>query len=454
MTDYSFVEKNKDLILAAEKFIWENPETGYKEFKTTEYMLRQFKKLGYDDIVTAKGITGFYTVLDTGKEGPCVLVLAELDSLINRSHPECDKQTGAVHTCGHHVQCAAILGLAAALKEKGALDGLCGKIKLCLVPAEEGIEIGYRKGLVEKGIIKYTSGKPEFISRGFFDDVDVAFMLHAASDDDDEIKNRNNIMFYLSKGHNGVIRKTVTIKGKSAHAGSNPESGINALNAASLTLVAINSLRETFKEEYYARVHSIITKGGDAVNAVPDEVCIESYVRAAEPIIHKQINDSVNRVIASCGASMGCRVRIDDFAGSEALHEDENLRSCAMGIFEEIAGEGRYAYVDKWMASSTDMGDISSLFPSIHAYVTGGVGTVHGNDFYIKDKYCACVNGAKFEYGLIRKLLSNNAENAKKVMQSFKPTFKSVSEYLAHKQSIEMHKEVVKYNSDGTITLL
>ena len=161
---YELVEKNKQIVLDAERYIWENPEPGYKEFKTHAYMLEQFKKLGYTDIVEAKNCTGFYTVVDTGRVGPTVLVMSELDSLINRLHPECDKETGAVHNCGHHAQCAAMLGVAAALKEEGALDNLCGRIKLCVVPAEEGIEIGYRKGLIEKGQIEFTSGKPEFIA--------------------------------------------------------------------------------------------------------------------------------------------------------------------------------------------------------------------------------------------------------------------------------------------------
>jgi metal-dependent amidase/aminoacylase/carboxypeptidase family protein len=80
-----------------------------------------------------------------------------------------------------------MLGVEAALKEEGALDNLCGKIKLCVVPAEEGIEIGYRKGLIDKGQIEFTSGKPEFISRRYFDDVDIAFMMHSSSNDDEKI---------------------------------------------------------------------------------------------------------------------------------------------------------------------------------------------------------------------------------------------------------------------------
>ena len=52
------VDKHRDLILAAERYIWQNPETGYKEFKTSKYMEDRFADLGYD-ITKADGLTGF-----------------------------------------------------------------------------------------------------------------------------------------------------------------------------------------------------------------------------------------------------------------------------------------------------------------------------------------------------------------------------------------------------------
>lgn len=95
------VEKHKQLILDAERYVWEHPETGYKEFETSQYMADTFKKFGYE-LVMAEGITGFYTVLDTGKPGPTVLILGELNSIICPEHPESNKETGAVHSCGHN----------------------------------------------------------------------------------------------------------------------------------------------------------------------------------------------------------------------------------------------------------------------------------------------------------------------------------------------------------------
>lgn len=440
------VDDYKDLILEAERHIWENPETGYKEFKTNEYMISHFEKMGYK-LTRPDNITGFYTVVDTGKEGPTVLILAELDSLRNEQHPECNPETKNVHNCGHHAQCAAMLGVAAALTRKEILDKLCGKIKLCVVPAEEGIEIGYRKGLIKEGVIKFTSGKPEFISRRFFDDVDIAYMVHTTSVDDPKVK------FKFTYGHNGVIRKSTTVRGKASHAGANPHQGINALNAANLMLLAINSLRETFEEKDYVRVHSIITNGGAAVNAVPDEVTIESYVRAGNSVAIKKVNDKVNRTIAACAAAFGASVEIEDLSGSEAVNPSDELTDLAEKFCIDYVGKDGYIVDKKWTASSTDMGDITSLFPAIHAYVAGATGTMHGKDYYIVDPYTACVESAKFQIGLLMYLLSDKAKEAKKVIDNFVPAFKSVDEYLAFKRSLNMHKQTVKYNEDGTITL-
>ena len=71
------VEKHRKLILDAERYIWSNPETGYKEVKTSKYLEDAFESFGYE-LTGAEGITGFVTCIDTGREGPTVLVLVEL----------------------------------------------------------------------------------------------------------------------------------------------------------------------------------------------------------------------------------------------------------------------------------------------------------------------------------------------------------------------------------------
>ena len=140
------VEKYEKIMLEAERYLWKNPETGFKEYKTAAYMQKAFEDLGYE-LTLAGNIPGFYTTIDTGREGPTLLIMGELDSIICPQHPECDPETGASHSCGHHAQCATLIGIAGALKEPGVLDKFSGRIKLCAVPAEELLEIDYRSKL-------------------------------------------------------------------------------------------------------------------------------------------------------------------------------------------------------------------------------------------------------------------------------------------------------------------
>lgn len=438
----SAITKHTQLILDAEKYIWQNPETGYKEYKTHAYMADAFEKLGYK-LTTAENITGFYTVIDTGKEGPEVLILAEMDSIICPEHEDADKQTGAVHSCGHHTQCAALLGLAAALKEPGILDDMCGKIKLCAVPAEELLEIEFRSQLKKDGKIKYFGGKSEFLSRGYFDTVDIAFMVHATT----------LPTYCVRKGSIGCMAKQITYKGKAAHAGGSPWNGKNALYAANCGLNAINAIRETFMESDIIRVHPIITNGGAMVNAIPEKITLESYVRGASFDGITKANKKVNQALCGAALSLGTNIGITDFPGYAPLNNDTNLIDLVIKAAKEIVPEYDFTYYDAVGSGCTDMGDLSCIMPVVHPYACGAKGTAHGSDYKIVDPVAACVGSAKLQLMMLSMLLSDNADTAKRIISEFKPTFASKEEYLSYVDNLNCTGERISYNADGTATI-
>ena len=431
------VDKHQQLILDAERYIWKNPETGYKEFKTSKYMKENFEKLGYE-LTLADGITGFYTLIDTGIPGPTLMILGELDSIICPQHPESDPQTGAVHSCGHNAQCAALLGVAAALKEEGALDGLCGKIKLCAVPAEELLEIDYRSGLKAEGKIKYFGGKTEYLSRGYFDDVDIAFMVHTTTTD-----------FHVTGGSVGCMAKKIIYKGKASHAGGSPWNGINALYAASGGLNAINAIRETFQEKDIIRVHPIITEGGSMVNAIPARAVLESYVRGSsfEGII--DANRKVNRALTGAALSLGANVEINDFPGYAPHINDRDMMMVSKEAAELVMPGIEFGYTEQMGSGSTDMGDLCCVMPVVHPYAAGAVGNSHGSNYYIENPVDACVNSAKLQLGMLKILLGNGAERAKKIIAEYKAPFASIPEYLAFMDSLIDSGDRIEYTDDG-----
>lgn len=438
---YQAVEKHKDMILEAERHIWKNPEPGYREWKTHAYLKEKYEALGYK-LVEAGNIPGFYTDVDTGRPGPFIAVFGEMDSLIIPSHPECDPETGAVHACGHNCQSAALLGLAAGLKEPGALDGLCGKIRLIAVPAEEGIEIEFRLGLKKDGIIKYMCGKPEFLHRGYLDGVDMAMMVHTTM---------NGLI--CPKGSNGALIKYATFTGKSAHAGGSPHKGINALYAATTALSAGNALRETFQEKDTVRNHPIMTKGGNVVNAIPDEVRIESYLRAATVEAMYSEGKKINRAYAGCAAAMGCGVNFTDVHGFAPRYNDQTLKEIFYKIGQDFFAEEDLKFTDKWGTASSDMGDISCVMPAVHPSIGGAQGTAHGMDYTIADPYTACVVSAKVQIGVLAHLLENDGAEAKNVLANKQVPYASKEEYFAAVDALSFDGEGVIYNEDGTVTL-
>lgn len=438
------IEKAREQVFEAHNYIWTHPETGYREWKTSKYLEDAYEKLGYS-LVRAGNIPGFYTDLDTGKPGPTVLILAELDSLICEAHPDASPSTHYVHACGHSAQCAALLGLAIALKQPRALDGLSGKIRLMMVPAEELIELSYREELKQQGIIHYFGGKTEFMYRGYMDDVDLAFMVHT------DTCGTNNA--YITKGSNGCIAKTALFKGKASHAGVAPEDGINALYAATQATSAINALRETFRDQDCVRVHPIITKGGNAVNAIPDDVCIENYVRGASINLIKKISDRINLAVAGSAASIGAQVELIDQPGYAPLINDEYLNQLALEAMRDVLGPGARDERHVWEAGCTDMGDLSTVMPVVQPYCGGAEGTCHGKDFYIHDLESACINSAKIQAILLVRLLENDAVLAKRIIQNATPLFASIPEYFAFVDKLTLNKKVVQYNPDGTVTL-
>lgn len=429
------VEKHKQLILDTERYIWKHPETGYKEFKTSEYMADVFQKLGYD-LVMAEGITGFYTILDTGKPGPEILILGELDSILCPEHKDADPQTGAVHSCGHNAQCAALVGIAAALKEPGIADKLCGKIRLCAVPAEELLEIEYRTSLKKQGKIKYFGGKTEFLSRGYFDGVDMAFMVHTST------------AFFVRKGSVGCLAKQIIYKGRAAHAGGAPWSGRNALYAATCGLNAVNAIRETFKEGDIIRVHPIITSGGSMVNAIPEKAVLESYVRGATNEAILQANQAVNRALCGAALSIGTNIEIIDNPGYAPLVNDENLMQVTKEAADMAIPEYEFQTQSVFSSGSTDMGDLSGIMPVVHPYAGGATGIGHGNNYEIADPVAACVASAKMQLAMLLILLSDGGNRAKQIIAEFKPKYASKDAYLSFVDGLTTAGDRIEYEDN------
>ena len=445
-------DKHRELILEAEKWLWKHPQTGYTEWDAHNYLVEKYKELGYEPVLAGKipgfgDIPGFYVDVDTGKEGPVLAVFGELDALDIANHPE--SVNGMTHCCGHHAQSAALLGLAAALKEPDALDGLCGKIRLIAVPAEEMIQLAFREDLRKQGVISYMGGKVEFMHRGILDGVDIAMMVHGTSAGEGEPYD-----FSCGYGSNGCMAKTIRYKGKSSHAGGAPHLGINAQYAAMLGLQACNDLRETFQEKDTIRFHPIMMGVNCAVNIIPDEMKIESYVRGRTIEAMKRENRKVNRALTGAALAMGAGVELTDRPGYSPEVHDKAFMELVQKCCEDLVGPERVKFdYNEWSTGSSDFGDITCVMPGVQFNAAGITGTLHGINFCVDSPERLCVNSVKAQLFVIDALLANDAVSAKKIIADYKPEYPSIAAYFEAINDLILDKDAVVYDEDGNATV-
>jgi amidohydrolase len=400
--------------------IFAQPELGFKEHRTARVVHEWFDRLGlkHQDGIA---LTGSRADLACGAAGPTAAILGELDSLLCWEHPDRDPGTGAVHACGHNAQIAMMLGAGLALRE--VAPELAGRVALIAVPAEEYVELEERLAFREQGKLEFLGGKAEMVRLGALDDVDTAMMVHASSraeDGDMAVGGTNN----------GMVAKFVRFLGRTSHAGGAPDQGINALSAARVALAGIDAIRETFRDEDHIRVHPIVTRGGDVVNAIPADVRLEMFCRGATVEAIELAHRKVDRALKAGALALGGAVEITTLPGYLPLYHDPNL----VGLFRTNAGDvvGASNVREKGHGGgSTDMGDLSHILPTVHPYAGGATGAGHGADYRIVDHTRAVTNPAKALAMTVVDLLVDDAREAKRVTAEFKPRMSKL-DYLAY----------------------
>lgn len=421
------IDQHRDEIISIGEDIYFHPELGYKEFYATKVVSDKFKELGLS-VKNNIAVTGCRGSINEEKYGPKIAVLGEIDAIMCSEHKDADKETGAVHACGHHIQTAAMVGVAIGLIHSKAFQQLNGKIDFMAVPAEEFVELEYRSKLKEASKIKYFGGKQELIANGEFDDVNMAMMFHALD------LSREGKQALIGPVGNGFIGKKVQFIGKESHAGGAPEKGINALNAAMLAINNIHAQRETFAESDKVRVHPIITKGGDIVNVVPADVRMESYVRARTIEGMIDANKKVNRSLLAGAMAIGASVKIEEIPGYLPLLKNTDLDYLFKNNLQSLIPEETIAEGGDF-TGSFDFGDVSHIMPSIHPMIGGISGDLHTRDFKVTDKEAAYIVPAKTMAMTIVDLLYDDAKEANDILSKFTPTL-TKEEYLKLLESI------------------
>ena len=394
------IEQHKERAEQLTEKIYARPEKGFYEENTTNVFADYLESLG---LQVKKNIarTGCISQIKFGDGGPHIAIMAELDALRCRNHPDAD-ENGYAHCCGHYLQEGAVYLIAAVLQELKQAEHLSGTVDIIGVPAEEYIDIDVREQLKNKGEIRYYSGKQELIFKGYFDHTDIVLMTHNMPED--SMGGRDVLIGGQSIGFRA---KKATFIGKESHAGASPWDGINALQAIMLAFNNINAIRDTFKESDQIRVHSILTQGGDTVNSVPAMTSLEMHVRSTNMSMLQTISEKINHCLQAGALAVGCDLKIQEIPGYFPGEQYENINKLCWDVCDRCLGEERVG-VGAVAGGASDLGDISQLCTTLKIYTGGVVGKLHSKDFRLTDFERACMLPAQIISAIVYDLTKNN----------------------------------------------
>lgn len=168
------------------------------------------------------------------------------------------------------------------------------------------------------------------------------------------------------------------------------------------------------------RIHPIITRGGSVVNAVPDDVRMETYVRGSDVPAIMDANEKVDRALRAGAMASGGSVEIATAPGYLPFKECSPLANLWTANAEKLVGRDEVGHGGH-SGGSTDMGDLSHIIATIQPYASGATGRGHSEDYMVEDYGKAVVDPAKAMAMTVVDLLANGAETGAKVLDAFVP---------------------------------
>lgn len=380
------INENIDYYMDLVKEMYDNPEIGNEEFETMKLLTNALFNKGFFVESGYVVPTGFIGKYESKKSGPTIAFLCEYDAL-----PEVG------HGCGHNLIAGISLGAGVALKS--VIDEIGGKILVIGTPAEENF-----------------GGKISMVEAGIFNGVDIAMMIHPG----------------IRNGLGGRTQALNPLKfeffGKNAH-GCEPQHGRSALDAAVLSYININLLRQF--AEPHTNIHGIIRDGGNAANIIPAYASLEYYFRGFNMKYVKELSEKAIKCVEGACLATGTTYKTSVY---ECPYEDivinYTLANMLKEKYEEL-GIDHIKPVDENPSGSTDMGSVSYKCPSLHGYIKIAEDCVNGHSKEMaaatisEQGRKALINGA-YALASIAVDVIQNPEALEKIKQEFKESVKEI----------------------------
>lgn len=309
-------------LVADRRHLHANPELGFQEFKTAEFVRQRLESLGVDDIRTGIAVTGV-----TGKivgtkpgEGGHVLLRADMDALPiqEESDAEYVSQTdGVMHACGHDAHTSILLGVARLLTDRR--EQFAGTVTLCFQPAEE-MPPGGAIQMIEEGNV--------------LDGVDAVFALHMAAG-----MPTGELAIAGGPVMAGGDLFRVTFQGKGGHA-AEPHTVVDPMVASATAIASLQSIVSRNVDPMDNAVVSVtVFRAGDAFNVIPDTVEIGGTFRYFRPEVGEMVERRLRQVCEDVATAYGCEAKVEILRGYPPTVNDDAMAALAEDALKAEFGE-------------------------------------------------------------------------------------------------------------------
>ena len=263
------------------------------------------------------------------------------------------------------------------------MDRLGGTVSFIATPAEEFIDFEYREGLRQEGKIRYFSGKQNMIEQGVFDDIDCVLSMHINGD--------SGTLFDIRSTLAGFMVKKAIFKGLAAHSGVIPHLGRNALHGANLCMNALSYMKDQFPKETGLQLHPVISSCSGSVNIIPEEVVLESYIRANTLDELMIAGEKFDLCAIHSAKALGLECEIINETGYMPLAQSKEIGDVVYEHMLEICEDAKIVK-NVVSGASGDVGDLGYLIPTVQFGFAAVKGRVHSCEFEIADEENAYIN--------------------------------------------------------------
>jgi metal-dependent amidase/aminoacylase/carboxypeptidase family protein len=145
----------------------------------------------------------------------------------------------------------------------------------------------------------------------------------------------------------------------------------------------INALRQHVRDD--ARIHGVITHGGEAPNIVPDYTAAKFYVRAADTPYCTEVLEKLRACAEGAARATGARLEIKEYAPRyDAMMPNPKMAELVEANMAALGIEVMAPEPDERMGSS-DMGNVSQAVPAVHPYVAIGPEELGGHTIQFQE---------------------------------------------------------------------